>query len=262
MAIIKDGYIDISESVSKTDVWVYLGWQDIRQRYRRSVLGPWWVTLSTGIMVLTLGLLWSQVFNVSISTYLPFFSVGLVIWTFISGFLTEVCTAISQFEGIIKQRKTNFFIFIVRIHVRHLVILFHNFAIVFLVFLTVGHVFSIAMLTAIPGLVLLSFVLIFTGTPIAIFCTRFRDMPQIVANVLQVVFYVTPIIWEPANLKNFQLVMDLNPFLAMVSLIRKPMLGSIPSLNDFLMVFFILLLSSIGSIFLLGKYRKRIAYWL
>lgn len=262
MTILKDGCMDVYESMRKADVWLYLGWQDIRQRYRRSVLGPWWVTLSTGVMVFTLGILWSQVFSVTINTYLPFFAAGLVTWTFISGFLGEACTAISQFEGFIKQRRTNFFIFVVRIYMRHLIVLFHNFAIVILVLVTVGQGFSISILALMPGLALLSCVLIFAGAPVAILCTRFRDMPQIVSNILQVMFYITPIIWEPVNLKKFQTFMDFNPFLALVSLLRKPLLGTVPSVMDFLFSLTILLIFSMITIFVLGKYKKRIAYWL
>jgi ABC-type polysaccharide/polyol phosphate export permease len=36
-------------------IWNMLAWQDIKQRYRRSVIGPFWLTISTAIMVFSLG---------------------------------------------------------------------------------------------------------------------------------------------------------------------------------------------------------------
>ena len=70
-------------------VWVVLGWNDIRQRYRRSVLGPFWITLSMGIFILMLGIIYSRLFHTPIGTYLPFLSVGYIIWGFISSVTNE-----------------------------------------------------------------------------------------------------------------------------------------------------------------------------
>ena len=137
------GMLDVLESLTVKCSWLYLGLQDIKQRYRRSVLGPWWLTISTGILVLVLGLLWSNVFIVDIHKYMPFFATGLVVWTFISGFLTEACIAFTQFEGLIKQQKAYFFSFILRVYIRHAIIFAHNFLIVYLVIVFVGSGFSL-----------------------------------------------------------------------------------------------------------------------
>lgn len=260
--LLYQGLEDIISSVRAKDMWLYLGWQDIRMKYRRSVLGPWWFTISTGILVLTLGILWSQVFKQSVGHYMPYFAAGLVTWTFISGFLIESATSITQFEGLIKQRKTNFFIFVLRIYIRHLLILAHNFLIVIIVFLFVGSGFSVHAVAIIPGLAILSLLMLMIGTPIAIFCTRFRDMPQIVNNLLQVIFYLTPIIWEAGQIGRFQSVSDWNPFYAMISIVRKPLLGDLPSTWDLIMVALLIVLGMLTTTWLLGKYRKRIAYWL
>lgn len=260
--LLRCGFEDITHSVRTRDMWLYLGRQDIKMKYRRSVLGPWWYTLSTGILVLTLGLLWSQVFNQPIGYYMSYFAAGIVTWTFISGFITESATSITQFEGFIKQQYTHFFQFVLRIYIRHLLILAHNFLVVAIVFLFAGPGFSFEALAAIPGLAILSLLMLMIGTPVAIFCTRFRDMPQIINNLLQVIFYLTPIIWEAKQIGRFQFVSDWNPFHAMVSIIRKPLLGELPAAWDFLMIFILIAICTLATAWLLGKYRRRIAYWL
>ena len=53
-------------------VWVIMGWDDIRQRYRRSVLGPFWITLSTGIFILLLGIIYSRLFHMELQHYMPY----------------------------------------------------------------------------------------------------------------------------------------------------------------------------------------------
>lgn len=260
--LLRWGFEDITHSVRTRDLWLYLGRQDIKMKYRRSVLGPWWYTLSTGILVLTLGLLWSQVFNQPTGYYMSYFAAGIVTWTFISGFITESATSITQFEGFIKQQHTHFFQFVLRIYIRHLLILAHNFLVVAIVFLFAGPGFTFEALAAIPGLVILSLLMLMIGAPVAIFCTRFRDMPQIINNLLQVIFYLTPIIWEAKQIGRFQFVSDWNPFHAMVSIIRKPLLGELPAAWDFLMIFILIAICTLATAGLLGKYRRRIAYWL
>src|SRR5271168_5078416 len=64
--------------------WTTLGWMDIRLRYRRTILGPWWATLSIGAMIGSVGLVFGSIFGDEMSSYLPFFASGVIIWTLIS----------------------------------------------------------------------------------------------------------------------------------------------------------------------------------
>ncbi len=66
---------------------------DIRNRYRGSVLGPFWLTLSTAIMVVGLGLLYSTLFKLPLADYLPFLAVSLLVWTTISQIVTDASAA-------------------------------------------------------------------------------------------------------------------------------------------------------------------------
>ena len=69
-----------------------MGWYDVRQHYRRSVLGPFWLTLSMGIMVGALGFLYGGLFGHSMQDYLPYLALGLIFWGFMASFMTEGCT--------------------------------------------------------------------------------------------------------------------------------------------------------------------------
>ena len=180
-----------------------MGWQDIRQRYRRTVLGPWWLAISTGLLILLLGFLWSEIFQVEIRTFLPFFAIGYVLWAFLSGAANESCTGFTQFEGIIKQRRVPLSALLFRISVRHAIALAHNAIIVVLILAWARPSWTAATLLAIPGLVIFGLVVTLGLIPIAILCTRFRDFPQIVSNVLQVAFFATPIMWRPEAMRNF-----------------------------------------------------------
>ena len=70
-----------------------LGWQDVRQRYRRSALGPLWLTISMGVQMLTMGVVVAILFNQSFGKILPYVCIGLIFWTMLIGIVNEGATA-------------------------------------------------------------------------------------------------------------------------------------------------------------------------
>lgn len=51
---------DLTDGFARHELWLHLGWQDIKQRYRRSVLGPFWITIATGTTAVAMGGLYSS----------------------------------------------------------------------------------------------------------------------------------------------------------------------------------------------------------
>ncbi|MDN6246645.1 MAG: ABC transporter permease, partial [Corynebacterium casei] len=94
---------DLVQGAKQRELWLMLGLQDIKQRYRRSVLGPFWITIATGVMALALGLLYSMLFQLPLADFLPHVTVGLIMWNFISGAIKEGSTIFIDNEGLIKQ---------------------------------------------------------------------------------------------------------------------------------------------------------------
>ena len=188
---------DIVQGARARYLWGLLGWQDIRRRYRRSILGPFWLTISMGILVAALGALYGTLLNVEIAVYVPFLALGFVIWTLISAVITEGCTAFISAESIVKQTNLPLSVHVYRMVWRNFLILCHNAAI----FVVVAVVFAIwpgwTGLLALPGLVFLCLNAIWVGLLLGIVSARFRDVPPIVASVVRILFFVTPIIWMP-----------------------------------------------------------------
>src|SRR6187402_1914554 len=91
-------------------------------------------------------------------------------------------------------------------------------------------------LLVIPGLVLVSLNGLWVGLLLGMLCVRFRDIPQIIANVIQLLFFLTPILWKPDQLTQGRAFVEANPFHHFVSLIREPLLGVAPSLETWLIV--------------------------
>src|SRR6185295_7862424 len=83
---------DVVDGAAQWPLWGKLGWNDILQRYRRSLLGPLWLTASMAVMVIALGVIYGQIFKIALDEFIPFLCVGLLIWGLISSVLTEAGT--------------------------------------------------------------------------------------------------------------------------------------------------------------------------
>ena len=252
---------DLVQGARAYHLWYLLGWQDIRQRYRRSVLGPLWLTLSMGAFVGALGTLYSLLFGVELAVYMPFLAVGFIVWTLIAEVIGEGCKAFISAEGIIKQVGLPLSVHVYRLLWRNLLILFHNAA----VFVVVAAVFGIWPgwngLLALPGLLLLCLNGIWVALLFGIISARFRDVPPIVASIVRICFFVTPIIWMPELVPERAMVLEVNPFYHLVEVVRAPLLGNVPGLSSWIAVLSMVLGGWIVTFAFFRRYRRRIAYW-
>ena len=256
---------DIVEGARASYLWGMLGWQDIRRRYRRSVLGPFWLTISMGVLVATLGTLYGALLKVDSAVYVPHLALGFIVWALISGLITDGCTALISAESIIKQTNLPLSVHVYRIVWRNFLILCHNAAI----FVVVAAIFVISPgwsgLLALPGLALLVLNGIWAGLVLGVVSARFRDVPPILDSVVRILFFVTPIIWMPELMPGRALmlavVLDFNPLFHFVEIVRAPLLGRAPELVSWLAVAGVTLAGWLLAFALLRRYRRRIAYW-
>lgn len=255
---------DLKKGYGKLFLALMLGWQDIRQRYRRSKLGPFWLTISMGVMIGMIGIVFGQVLSSPMQDYLPFLATGTILWTCFSTGVMEGSTAFIDAQGMIRQLNLPLSMYIIRVLWRNIVIFAHNVIILPLVFIIVGKPITINIIYVIPGLFIFVWNIFWISMLLSTFCTRFRDMPPIVGSLLQVFFYITPIIWMPNSLnpRSASLFVDPNPMYHILQVVRAPILGSAPTILNWEVSFGVALLGSFIAICFFGKYKKRIAYWL
>ncbi len=257
-------FSDIAAATRRYTLVGMLGWQDVRQRYRRSALGPFWLTISMGVMIGTIGVVFGQIFKSPMAEFFPFLAIGMILWSFISAVITDGCTSFIAAEGIIKQLPIPLFVHILRVIWRNTLILAHNIVIFPLVLLAVGKPISWIVLISIPGLLLAVVNLTWMALILAILCARYRDLPQIVGSVLQVVFYLTPIMWMPNLLPSRAgiYLLDSNPVYHLLEIIRAPLLGQLPSTMNWIVSLVLALVGWSMAVAVYGRYKRRIAYWL
>lgn len=214
---------DLRIGFSRWRLAATLAWLDIRNRYRGSVLGPFWLTLSTGAMLLGLGLLYSALFKMSLTEYLPHLAVSLVIWNAISQMVNDATTSLTASEGIIRQMPLPYTVHALRCVMRNAIIAAHNVPLIGVVFLATWHIPGWEALLAIPGFVLIGINSVAAALFLGMVCARFRDIGPIVGSVMQLAFFLTPILWKPRLLGDWEAWMPLNPFYAVLETVRGPL---------------------------------------
>jgi ABC-type polysaccharide/polyol phosphate export permease len=243
-------------------VWMILGWDDIRQRYRRSVIGPFWITLSMGMFILLLGIIYSRLFHTDVQTYIPFLSAGFTIWGFMSQSVNESCQAFHESARIIKQIKLPYSIYLLRVVWRNFIIFLHT----VVIFVPVAIIFRVtptwSTLLVIPGLFLVCVNVIWVGLVLSILSTRFRDMQPIVGTMVQITMFATPIMWPVTSLSGGTFIAEINPVYHLIDIVRAPMLGSAPELRSWAVAAVLAIVGSIFASLLLASKSRRIVFWL
>jgi lipopolysaccharide transport system permease protein len=234
---------------------------DIRNRYRGSVLGPFWLTLSTAVMVVGLGLLYSSLFKMELASYLPFIAVSLIVWNMISQTVTDACTSLTSAEGIIRQLPLPFSVHVLRCVFRNALITAHSLPLVFLVFLACGTMPGAEVLLLIPGLALVVVNAFFVALFLGMLCARFRDIAPIVGSVMQLAFFMSPVLWKPELLGDKAVWLPLNPFYVLMETVRGPLVeGGVPALVWLSATLYTLLVAGAALAFFI-RFRGRIAFW-
>lgn len=261
-ATFQPALLDLFNGLKSWRIWLLLGWNDIQIRYRRSQLGPFWITLNISVTVYMMGLLYSHLFKMDLHSYYPYLTAGLVAWTLISNMLLDSTQTFISGENFLKQIKIPFSLFVLRTITRNFIIFFHNILAVIPVIIWT-HLLTWQTLAIIPGLLLIAINSFTFGLLLAIFGSRYRDVNPLISSVIQILFFLTPILWDPSSLpQNKLMFVNLNPVAHYIDLIRSPLLGKFPSAYSLYMVIGITVCSACLTFFVFAKARRSIVYWL
>lgn len=268
------------------ELWAHLGWQDIKQRYRRSVIGPLWITISMGVTAVGLGVLYAVLFGHPISVFLPYVTTGFIVWGFINGCLTEGMTAFIANEGLIKHLPAPLTVYALRTVWRQTLMLLHNmivYVIMTVIFFgALDHRYQMNLpagqwhpglglwsFAAIPAFVLLALNGVWLTLLLGIISTRYRDIPQVINSVIQLAFYLTPIVWSPddlfgsggSNREWAKVIFQLNPLYHFVQVMRAPLIGQHVDWYSWVIVGGITVLGWALALVAMRNYRSRVSYW-
>ncbi|MCZ0734426.1 ABC transporter permease [Phreatobacter sp. AB_2022a] len=262
MGLVAHGLADVVGGFGSWRMWWMLAKNDVVRRYRRSRLGQFWVTLSMAVMIFGMGAVYSTLFNTKMADYLPHLGTGLVLWGLIASTINECCASFTENESIMRQVALPRFTYLLRTISRNVFISAHNLVILPVVYLICGTPLDWHLLLFVPGLILVLANLAWVGYLLAILSTRFRDIPQIIASIVQVAFFLSPVMFKPSQLRAGHPVLILNPFASMLDVMREPLIGSLPNMTSYLILIGLLVAGWLVTLAFAGKYSPRVVYWL
>ncbi|MBX3428464.1 MAG: ABC transporter permease [Hyphomonadaceae bacterium] len=224
--------VDMAIGLSRWRTSYKLGLQDIELRYKRSLLGPFWISAAMVAMVLALAYVFADVFQTGFAAYIAYISAGLLAWYLILALVNEACGSMIEHGQFLQNVRMPLTVIAGRVVFRNAVVFLHNLiAIVGLLFVFGASITwgAIAVLPGAVTILLFGYCLVIALGPL---CARFRDIPLLVQNVMQVIFFLTPIFWMPSGVSHRPAFTVVNPFYHLIELVRAPLLGSEPtSLN-------------------------------
>jgi len=252
---------DVAEGATLWRLCWTLSWLDIKLRYRGSLLGPFWLTLSTAIMIGSMGFLYAALFHMDLHVYLPFLALSIVLWNFLGALVTDSCICFTSSEGMIRSVRMPFSLYGGRVVMRNLLVLAHNIVVIVVVDVLLKISPGTVALLAIPAFLLWLVVALALAMLLGAICARFRDIPPIVGSVMQMAFFVSAVIWRPEQLKDQEYLLAFNPFYTLLEIVRGPLLGEIPSLQVYLSAGAFSAVVLIVTWLLFSRVRGRIAFW-
>ena len=208
-----------------------------------------------------MGVLYAKLFHQEIHSYLPYLTSGMVIWNLLSMLISDSTSVFSSAEGIIRQVKIPATTHILRMIAKNLIIFFHN-LVVFIViaFLFKSHFGWADFLFPLSLFVWVANAL-WVGLLLGALCARYRDIGQIIISIVQILFFLTPVMWRPESLGKYAWISRINPLTQYFDLLRDPLLGQFPSYFSWIYVFTVTLAGWVLTMVLFSKYRGRLAYW-
>jgi ABC-type polysaccharide/polyol phosphate export permease len=255
---------DLWRGIHRRELWARLGWLDVRRRYKRTMIGPFWNSITLAVYVLSVGTVGAAIWHQNIYDYLPFLVSGMIVWTLVSTIIVESCNVFIAGQSLFRNIRFDYSVLAYALVWRNFLVLLHNFVIYFLVVAVLKpSLFSVTALLAIPGLALVLLNGVWLSLLFGIICLRFRDVGPVVSSALQIAMLITPLLWPADTLAGSKrlVFVEINPLYHVLDVVRAPLIGEVPEAASYGVVVAL----TIGGWWLayavFKRFRKRIAYW-
>lgn len=243
--------------------WVFLSLNDIRTKYRRAVLGPWWLVVGSGIAMTLMALVWSIIFQLDWRNYLPYMMVGLICWQWISSYVTQSCEVLgSEFAGLLVSLPTPPAVHLLRFVMRGFFLFLHYLPVWFLAAMATGIWPTALSILFLPiGIAMIMITGLAVSTILSIGGARYRDVHPAVTAIMTPMMMLTPVMWQPEMLGKYGYIVKINPFAYYLSVVRDPLLGRIPETQTLLITGGLTFMISIFALWCYRRYRTSLTLW-
>lgn len=253
---------DLAAGLRRWDIWLTLAWLDIKLRYRRTLLGPFWLALTSIVSVTIMGVVYSKLFKTSMSDYFPYLACGMALWSLIASFTNEAPAVFVNAAYLARQTPLPYSIHVLRRVANSVLQFLHTWVSFWCVALFFGLPFGLHMLAIIPALAMLCLFGYWMTLLVGTVCLRYRDLGLATSIVTQILVLVTPIFFHKTLLADATWIANFNPVYHLLEICRAPLLGQPTPWFSWWAVLAINGVGCIAAFVLFAKYRKRLAYWM
>ncbi len=232
-------------------IWLWVPWMELKLRYRRNKLGPFWLTIGLGVTASMISVVYGAIFNNPLHEVLPTTVTGLICWSLISGGVLSGCVCYVNGASLIKGGNCLPEIFPFKEVINNLLIFAHNLLVLLVVYAFFPDYLNWHIVLFIPNLALICVLLVVWGQIIGFVNARFNDIYPLLTNLMSALIFITPIMFKPSLLAKQSYLVDFNPFFHIVQILRQPLLGELPTMTNYLVVLGIIL--GLGGIYRLSK---------
>jgi len=253
----------VAGPLKRPHIWMSLAWNDIVQSYRRTFLGPFWITMNLVIFATAITLIMGSVFNTSTREYSGYVLCGMITWMWISTMLTEVGNTFLVYSQFLRSTPIDKSHFVWAAVAKQAIVLGHQ-LIVYAVMILIGLVQpTIYTLLAIPALALLFLMSVPFAAGAAILFARYRDLQRFVTGSIIIVMMMTPIFWKPEMISGWRSAfVYVNPVYYAIDLVRSPLLGHPLSLLTITVSLAMTVALWVFGASFYSRYQRYVVFWI
>ena len=262
MDAVEGAFRDMIDGIRLAPLWSRLAWEQTVARFRRTILGPFWLTANLLAISFALSVVFGGLLGQNYRTNFALLISGILSWSIIGGVLADAAGVFISAGPLMNTMKLPLSFHVLLMMMRNFINFLAQLIALWIVLaiLRLGSVPTWHLLIGLP-IVLIDMSLL--SMIVAIPSTRFRDINQTVGFAVQILFFLTPVFWVPAQMHGRKrAIFDLNPFAHLLELVRQPLLGRAPALLHFEWGFGLMVLLTGVVITMLTLYRKRVVFWL
>jgi ABC-2 type transport system permease protein len=254
---------DVAEGIRRWRSWTYLAVEAVKNQYRRTVIGPWWLTIQTAAYVGGLAVLFGTIFHESLHDFVPYVAGGFIAFSLLSGLTRAGSDIFVNHASVIKSTRQPLSMLVLQAVMVELLQFLHNLVIVAL-FIAFGLVPVTWMLVLVIPAVL---VILLNGVALGLWLgpsvARFRDVGPFVTSILQVMVFFTPIFWRVDSLQagSRGYLVAWNPFAYLLGIFRDPLLGGPLHLATYVGAAILTFVNVLLAAIIFSRGRSRLPYW-
>ncbi|HEY4374140.1 MAG TPA: ABC transporter permease [Burkholderiales bacterium] len=234
----------------------------LRRRYARSMFGQFWLTLSTAASIVILGGVWTLLWKQPAREIFAYIAVSMILWNFMSTLVTEGAGVFVASAHSLTNQGLAASTYVYALLYRNMLILAHD-AVVIAVVLAVHGGVGAGALLFLPGFALALVAGFCVSYLAGMLCARYRDMILFTSTLMQLMFYVTPVLWKRDFLPpRFEWIAHANPFAAFLAIMRDPLLGLAPEPAAWAYALACAAGLVLVTLLVAGAVRRRLIYWL